>query len=252
MRHQLGRGLLAGILLAGAIVIPLEAQMVQGELHDARSGAPIAGAEMKLISADGAVVASGSTGYAGEFFLRPPVEGTFRIQTSMSGYRPGNSATFELGFGDTLTVKIQLSNLVFVLDTIAVVAPNRSDHGGPHIARAFYDRMNAANFGVFITRADIQDRRPARTTDLLRTIPGIQLGATRGEGFTVRVRGDCTPTVYIDGTRAHLGGMTLDDLVRPGEIEGIEVYRSVSEAPPQYRGMNAGCSAVLIWTRIGN
>jgi hypothetical protein len=64
------------------------------------------------------------------------------------------------------------------------------------------------------------------------------------------VRAGCTPAVFLDGTKVQMSGITLDDLIRPADIEGIEIYRSMSEAPPEYQGLNSGCSAILIWTRI--
>ena len=35
----------------------------------------------------------------------------------------------------------------------------------------------------------------------------------------------------------------------PDMVEGIEVYRSAAEIPPQYNGSNSACGVVVIWTR---
>ena len=165
-----------------------------------------------------------------------------------AGFRGVVSSPFALRAGDTLAVAIRLTEAVVLLDSLRVGAPPREI---PLRARPFYDRMNAGSFGQFITREQIAAHRPARTTDLLRRVAGLQFGVTRGDGFSTRLRGGCSPTFYLDGTKVQFVGITIDDVVRPGEIEGIEIYRSVMEAPPEYQGLNSGCSAILIWTRIG-
>ncbi|MDP9347783.1 MAG: Plug domain-containing protein, partial [Gemmatimonadota bacterium] len=71
-------------------------------------------------------------------------------------------------------------------------------------------------------------------------------------GYMVLLRGSCAPRVYLDGIRAfHDGNMIIDNLVSPMDLEGIEVYRSSAEVPVQYGGMDAGCGAILIWSRRG-
>ena len=236
------------ILCACAGMVPAHAQTVRGELTDARTGQAVAGVSLGLLGVDGAVVASARTSSAGEFSLSSRTGGSDRIRAEKPGFRRVLSTTFVLRDGDTLTVGIRLAEEVVLLDPVSGGPPPREI---PIRARAFYDRMSSSSFGQFVTREDIDALRPARTTDLLRRVAGLQFGATRGDGFSTRLRGGCTPTFYLDGTRVQLVGITIDDLVRPPEIEGIEIYRSVMEGPPEYQGLNSGCSAILVWTRIG-
>jgi hypothetical protein len=65
------------------------------------------------------------------------------------------------------------------------------------------------------------------------------------------VAGLCQPAVWIDGLYVALGtvGTTLDDLLAPQMIEGVEVYNTVAAAPIQYRA--GSCGVVLFWTRRG-
>jgi hypothetical protein len=42
----------------------------------------------------------------------------------------------------------------------------------------------------------------------------------------------------------------LFDVVRPGEIEAIEVFRGLSQMPAEFRTHDS-CAAVAIWTREG-
>jgi hypothetical protein len=243
------RALVGGaILCACAGTDPAHAQTVRGELTDVRTGQAVAGVSLSLVGVDWAVAATARTSNVGEFSLSSRTGGSYRIRAEKPGFRRVLSTTFVLGDGDTLVVAIRLTEEVVLLDSVRGGPPPPEV---PLRARAFYDRMSSSSFGQFVSREDIAALRPARTTDLLRRVAGLQFGATRGDGFSTRLRGGCMPTFYLDGTRVQLVGITIDDLVRPAEIEGIEIYRSVMEAPPEYQGLNSGCSAILIWTRIG-
>ena len=239
---------LVPLLALGAAATAGRAQSVRGALTDERTGAPIADATLTLLPADGSDAVSGRTGANGSFLLSVERPGGYRLRADKAGYRPGLSTRLELAAGDTVRVAIELAEMIVLLDPVEV----EGRASVPIIARAFYERMSNASFGIFISREEVIAARARRTTDLLRRVPGMRLTATRGDGFSASLRGGCSPTVYIDGTRTMITpGMGIDDLVRPGELEGVEIYRSISEAPPQYQGMNAGCSAILFWTRIG-
>jgi hypothetical protein len=237
----------AAVLLAGLASSRLEAQSIRGELSDASTGQALSGVLLVLVSAELDEVSSVQTDERGNFALAAPMVGDYRIRAEKAGYRPVVSRAVRLERGDTLAVSIRLSSETIVLESV-VVAPIPADV--PVRARGFYERKNAAVYGVFITREDIARTRPNRTSDLLRRIPGAQLTGGRGDGFTTRLRAGCTPAVFLDGSKLQAGGAGIDDLVRPSDVEGIEVYRSMSEAPPEYQGLNSGCSVVLIWTRI--
>ncbi|HET6230423.1 MAG TPA: carboxypeptidase regulatory-like domain-containing protein [Longimicrobiaceae bacterium] len=60
--------------------------------------------------------------------------------------------------------------------------------------------------------------------------------------------GTCVPVVWIDGLLSGSPETDLDALL-PSQVEGIEIYTSVSNAPPQYRPGTAECGVVLVWTR---
>lgn len=67
-----------------------------------------------------------------------------------------------------------------------------------------------------------------------------ELLSTHGSGLTDL----CGPAVWINDTQLHEGG--LNQLVRPEDVTGIEIY-DASNAPPRY---NIGqCGAIIIWTR---
>jgi hypothetical protein len=240
---------LVALALIAAAPGRLSAQVVRGHIVDAGTGAPIAGTQLRLVPADNPL-ATTRTDSLGEFVLSAQGAGTFFVRAEKLGYRPAVSNLLNLSAADTLDVQIRLSPQIVLLDTIQVVAPRRRRQAT--MLKDFYDRLDQRSFGVFVTRADIDRARPNVTTELLRSVAGFQLTSrTLGDGNTIRLRGNCSPTIYIDGVRAPLMGMSLDDLVDPMDIEGMEIYKSVAEAPVQYQGLLGGCSAILVWTRIG-
>jgi carboxypeptidase family protein/TonB-dependent receptor-like protein len=128
--------------------------------------------------------------------------------------------------------------------------------------RRFYERMERGR-GSFVTREQIDRRKPRRLTDLFREIPGVRVAPTpRGERLVMtgatpamyRVDprwepGDCPVQYYLDGISYQPDYAGVPNDVRPDEVEGIEVYRRLSEVPVEYRRPGAECGVVLIWLR---
>lgn len=110
----------------------------------------------------------------------------------------------------------------------------------------FFRRM-AHGQGYYITREDVERRHPSRPTDLLRRVPGLDIGATRyGTALvTMGRRSGCIPEYFVDGASAPY--FVIDNL-QPKDLEGIEIYRGNSEVPAEFN-VRAGCGAIIIWTR---
>jgi hypothetical protein len=120
--------------------------------------------------------------------------------------------------------------------------------------RDFLQRRRQGGFGRFLTAADIVRWNPADATMAVTTVPGLFVGSGR-TGNVVMGRGpfgggSCPAVVILDGVPLE-AGERLDQLVRPSEIAGIEVYVDPTFAPPEYYSGRRmpNCSAVLIWTR---
>jgi hypothetical protein len=119
----------------------------------------------------------------------------------------------------------------------------------PPDIRDFYRRAENPIFGTFMTRAEIEQYHAVRVSDLLRRIPGVQVVPVRYGVTGVRIRG-CSPAIIIDGVLARFEP-SIDNLVVPMELEGLEVYRSASHVPVQYGGLRVPCGAIMAWTRRG-
>ena len=109
--------------------------------------------------------------------------------------------------------------------------------------------------GVFITRADIEKRQAHRLSEVLATVPGVQILRSRGAGQDgirmARAAGgrDCPVTIWVDGQR--VPGLNVDD-IGPSEVEAVEIYKGAASLPAEYnvnRGTPA-CGTIAIWTRV--
>lgn len=142
-----------------------------------------------------------------------------------------------------LTVDFTVDMQVIPVASLEVTVEQTPPRGKLH---DFYRR--AANGpGYFITREDIEARPISRPTDILRRVPGLDIGARRSGRTPVTMgrRDGCVPDFYLDGARAPY--FNIDDL-EPMDIAGIEIYRGNSEVPIRFKHRDR-CGVIVIWTR---
>jgi|DewCreStandDraft_5_1066085.scaffolds.fasta_scaffold04347_3 iron complex outermembrane receptor protein len=119
-------------------------------------------------------------------------------------------------------------------------------------ARGFFERQRMRQ-GIFITREQIERLRPRLLSDLLRQMaPGVRITSTpfmESRAAMARSVGlaRCPIQFFIDGVPAY--AFNIDDM-RPGDVEGIEIYRGASEVPAEFNRFEARCGVIVIWTRI--
>ncbi len=208
------------------------------------AGNAIPDVEMELItgSASASIRTLSRTAGDGSFSIKRPERGAGELRLRRLGYTP---LSLVILF-DTLTrsrnVTIKLEMAAVELPTVKVETPVSTS------MRGFYERSKQRGTGHFIDRSEIEKRRPAYTSDLLRILPGMSVRMSTRLGAVVRVRG-CRPAVFVDGIQAV--GAELDDVTRPGDIDGLEVYSSWAAIPPQFNDRQGGkCGAIIVWTRI--
>jgi hypothetical protein len=240
---------LAFLLVSLASAQALPAQIVRGTLLDDRTGQRIPAGTMSLLTEDSMQVADARTDRGGAFVLQAVRPGSYRLRAEHPGFVSVVSSAMEVKEGDTVRVEVALSRGAIVLNPVVVKARPRR-RGSP--VDGYHDRLERLPWGTFVTREEIERSHAGRATDLLRRIPGVQVvPAARSVGSNVILRGTCSPTVFVDGSRVPLlGGATIDDLVKPSMLEGIEVYRNATQIPAEY-GLDAGCGAILLWSRVG-
>lgn len=200
------------------------------------------------------------------------IERSESVQVAVTGLAgqfrdPGTLNRSELEIATGAIVRADLTLAAEEVDPIVVTA----DRSGLLTAVGYYDRARRGT-GVFIDRAEIERRKPARLTDLLYGRSGMRVVRIEGGEYDVRLsgpvrlRGDCQPTIWLDGSLARDGGqapveleemdraivmqLQLSEIVPPTEVEAIEVYTGAAGVPGQFAS-NATCGVVVIWTRRG-
>ena len=113
-----------------------------------------------------------------------------------------------------------------------------------------FEARRASHRGTFIERSQFERRNLRIASDILRTVPGVQVLPARIGTQIVMSRGSgarrCIPQLYVHAT-PYSGN--FDDFT-PDDIEALEVYVGISEIPPDLNTMGRPvCAAIVIWTR---
>lgn len=244
------------VLLLAILLLPTasSAQVILGVVRDEGETA-VQNAAVALLDRAGTVRRETATDSAGLFRLNVESAGNYVLRVTRIGFTDYSSESVAVGAVETVTVEITLGLAAVPLDPIRVTAR----HSDPRLA-AFHQRRLSRAAGRFLTRSEIEGRSQARTTDVLRGIPGINIVSVRSRGTggrtanLVSIRGGgsiCEPAMFIDGMRARQHPMsTMDDILSPSAIEGVEIYTATAAAPVQYAG-DGGCGVILFWTRSG-
>jgi hypothetical protein len=221
----------------------LDTAQLIGQVVSAIDGRVIPGAVVSLLGSGMGAISDSS----GNFRIPLTIAGTDTLEVRFVGYESG-------------TVEVYLepnrvTRLVLLLSptTVRVAELNveieRSET--PALYTGFYRRKNRG-IGHFITPEEIARRQPRYTTDMLRSVPGLAVGASRGGRAQVTVTRElrpCEPVIFLDGL--YLADMAVDDILGT-DLGAIEVYLGPSQVPAQYANLApTSCGAILVWTRRG-
>jgi hypothetical protein len=242
-----------GIALVGpgAGAPHLEAQSVTGAVVEVGDGSGVADARLLLLGADGTVRAVTMSGADGRFRLDLDGPGLVRLEVEHLAYAPWRTVEFSVGADEIIEVQVRLGIDAIPLEPLSVVA-RRFSRGR---LAGFEERRTALGGfgGYFITEDEIARRPIATTTSLVRTTPGMSV-ARRGSGVMLQnviMAGNCVARTFVDGIRvSQTDGGSLDDLLPPERVAGVELYPRGMSAPAQYQDIeDPGCGVVLFWTK---
>ena len=260
-------------------------QRLEGRLLDLDTEQPLYAGLVTLMSATGTPLVTAVTDVNGQWALAVPGPGAYYVSAKRLGYRPWVHGPIAIQAGDSLTTVYHLGRLPVLLDPVEVSALELERYLN---LMGFYERQRA-DFGHYVTPADIDRRQASRVTDLLSALPGVKVVASGGVGGrAIQLRGSnlsegglCRPRVYVDGLLYARGdsrprrtttdqaateqrieddiqridqGISLDDIGHPSTIAAIEVYRSASQVPVQFGGASVEtlCGVIVVWTRAGS
>jgi hypothetical protein len=215
-----------------------------------------------------------TTDSAGRFLLTGIRPGTHVVRVRRIGFRAGYfAATFQPGEIKEVAIVIEPGEH----ELPEIVVTTRLAKPIEYAWTTRYDdffRRRRAGFGTFLTRAEIEQKHPYRTPNILANLPGFKLRFRHlGPGGTdVYLTGCKQVRVWVDGSRqrfpdipeevrrrARTGGigpkpdtlgMALGELlerVLPSQIELMEIYKGAARMPAEF--LDDSCAAVVIWTR---
>jgi len=241
------------LVLTGPFAAPLQAQVVRGTVIGVGDGRPIAGVSLALRDQDGEVQARSLSSEQGRFELRASRGGMVRLEVSHLGYADWETANFALATDALLEVEVKLGIEAIPLEPITVIA--RGTMGQSRTAQ-FEQRMNDPGRvgGYFIPEEEIARRPMATASNLVLAAPGMSVrlaSSSVGLDRNVIMAGDCVAQMFVDGVRiSQANGVSVDDLLDPTRIAGVEMYPRALGAPVQYLdASNPQCGVVLFWTK---
>ncbi len=187
--------------------------------------------------------ATATTTSDGRFYLDSLPSGTATVESQYLGFEPVRRVV-DLAPGRIDTVRFKMSKSVRVLAAVKV----ESKTGLMRYHE--FDERRKSGLGHFYTADDIAKANPLMLSDFFYMIPGVRVVPVSGSDFELLsahggdISDECSPAVWINDAQLHQGG--LNELVRPEDVTGIEVYDE-SNAPPRYRV--GQCGVIIIWTK---
>lgn len=239
---------LSGLTLA----LPAAGQVyIQGRVISEETELPLGRAEVTARRPDGRLIKRVETGDDGAFEFVISKVTAIQIEAKRLGYKSNTTPLLHFDNHKFIQVEVRLDTDAILLAPLEVVVWSGVDKS-PLLDN--YRFRKSVGLGTFITRQDIEKAHPARVTDMLRMVPGIQLLGS-GSGFHPVIQigrgagNGCQTQIFLDGIR--MPDPRLDDLVAPGDIEGIEIYKGLASIPAEFLTPDAPCGVVAVWTRRG-
>lgn len=236
---------------------------VVGRVIDDLTEHPLSLTHVSLRAPDGSLIGERESTETGTFEFQVRGVGAIRLTVERYGYQANTTPLLYFDARKFFQVEIRMDPEAILLAPLEVIAWSARPENALHEA---FKRRVETGMGVYITRDQVEARKPLLVTDLLREIPGLEF-ETSGYGNRPSVRMiraagmRCSTQIFVDGflvnRRVFTPGsfeaadVSIDDYVSPGSVEGIEVYRGLSTVPPEFLNPDADCGVIAIWTRRG-
>jgi len=236
---------------------------IVGRVIDDLTADPLTQAEVVVLSPDGAVLDRIQTDETGIFEVEVKRTYAVRIRVERFGYTTNTTPLLYFDKRLFFQVEVRLAPDTILLAPLEVVAWSEMPEDA---VLEGYKRRLENGLGIYITREAVEARNPTYVTDMLREVPGVQVTGT-GAGTRAVVRmgrassRECATQIFVDGflinrRTTSLGNsrpmdFRIDDVVSPGSVEGIEIYRGLSTVPPEFLNPDSECGVIAIWTRRG-
>jgi 5-hydroxyisourate hydrolase-like protein (transthyretin family) len=226
---------------------------IAGRVLDRTTGTPITGAVVTLESTAGDTIASSTSRPGGEFRLRVPRTGGYRITARLGEFARSEAILVDGSVERGTTLDVELISDPVVLDGISAEG-SRDIHWWheqrpvwtwPYYERRyFYGRLNIGRFydGEYLEEWDgvnavdfARSHAPYARCRALVVVDGWEIGHL--DLFGGPARGGADDAAY--------DALAIAD---SGDLEGMEIFRGQSEMPPEWFGE---CMVISIWQRRG-
>ncbi|NJD18892.1 MAG: TonB-dependent receptor [Gemmatimonadetes bacterium] len=252
------------LLFATATAAPAVAQVhIVGRVIDDTTERPLGDAQVTVRATDGRFLARTETDSAGTFEFNVNHVSAVRIDVRRISYQANAMPILHFDGRKFFQVAARLAPDAILLAPLEIIAWSEVDMS-PFL-EGFRQRLRNG-LGLYITREQIEARRPTYVADLFRDIPGITvMGSGAGNRARIQVgrslsSTECETQIYVDGflmnrrtglRRQLINDFRIDAAVSPPAVEGIEVYRGLSSVPAEFLSPDAVCGVIAIWTRRG-
>jgi hypothetical protein len=104
----------------GAFMNVLPAQVVRGRVQERQSSTPVPGVVITLLDSAGSAAAEVLSDARGEYSVRAPASGRYRLDAKRIGVRRFQSDPFTIASGETRTLDVQLDAVLYQLPEVVV------------------------------------------------------------------------------------------------------------------------------------
>lgn len=223
---------------------------VVGRVLDRATGRPVAAATVGVVGQTRRT----QTDEQGYFSLPDVLPGDHIVEVEHLSFEPVDQLVSVVA-DRTVDLNVQLSADPIELEPLIVTAlrDRRLE------IRGFYERRTWAErtgLGEILGEEDIERRNAPNVTNILREMPGIDVVCSGSRDCQIqssRAAGCTEVNVYVNGTltlgEGRREALSIDELVRPFEIAGLEVYTGAGQVPAEFSGTTGRCGAIVIWTK---
>jgi hypothetical protein len=234
-------------LLALLAAAPLSAQVIGVRVLDRTTDQPIPEVMVEALRGNGRSVQRVRTDRDGYAVIELPEGGEWRVRASRVGYQAATSTPVTVEMRQTIETVLRISSGEVVLDPLTVTARTQPPRNTAMEREGFYERERRG-LGKFMTEYEVQRLLSTESSGIFRNVPGLRVVRSGQRSIVTVSRGsqECIPKLIVDNMPAT--GADVDNLVKPEEIRGVEIYRGSNEIPARWIGQANSCGLIVVWT----
>jgi hypothetical protein len=207
-----------------------------------------AGSRVELVGTD--IVAM--TNEKGQFTMRNLPSGSHVLLARHLGFG-AETVPVDLSSHEPRQVTVKLPKFVATIEPVVVTAKRAAS-----LDKVGFTLRQKTGMGYYLGPDQIERLAPNYLTDILRTVPGLQVtygpqgeqvSSTRGV-TSLTGAPPCVQYYVDDSPWQSLMPGDVNQFVNGREVVGIEVYNGPG-TPPQYtRGGQGDCTTIVVWTKF--